>query len=101
MKFRIVPGGVPSPLVWHNNSGIRTTMWSNTIQIRRFKLTPYPRFVWEDYRLGPWFGRFAGGVAYAKGEMFDREHREALEFIARETKRIRDNSWYMRLLRKL
>lgn len=99
MKFRIVKGG--SPGSW---------TWTHTIQKRRLKWLPYPRFVWEDYKLGPWYGRFAGGTAYAKDPdawtmmglptYHDKDHREAKAFIKRESRRIRQSTWVGKLIQR-
>lgn len=103
MKFRIVKGG-PGP-----GCG---DMWTHTIQLRKFRWLPYPRFYWEDYRLGPWFGRFAGGIAYAQDPdywfmdggyrcYYDKDHRGAKAFIEREKARILANSSWGKVKRMI
>lgn len=105
MKFRIIKGG-PGP-------GCGDWVWSHTIQIRKLRWLPYPWFVWEDYKLGPWFGRFSGGTAYAQNPdywmedefgyrtYYDKDHRGAKRFIEREKARIEAFSYWGRLKRKI
>ncbi len=102
MKFRIVKGG--SPGCW---------LWTHTIQIRKFRWLPYPWFTWEDYKLGPWFGRFAGGIAYAQDPNYwskdkfghatyhDKDSRGAKAFIEREIVRIKTYSRWGKIKRRI